>query len=121
MKSSVWLRRAFNTLAVSTLTIPLVALDTPNALADKANFQVFNESSLTLTHLYVSDSRRDTWDNDILGQDTLPSGYNIQVVFADASPYVCLYDIRAVFANGQIVEDFQIDVCRNTEYTFFDQ
>ncbi|HEY9620426.1 MAG TPA: hypothetical protein V6C78_08655 [Crinalium sp.] len=110
-----------NTLIISALTIPVLAATAQTALAGKSNFRVYNDSSSTVRELYVSDSRYDSWDNDILGRDVLPSGSDIQVVFSDRSPRSCLYDIRAVFEDGQVLEDYQINVCTNTEYTFYDR
>lgn len=109
-----------NTLVASAFVAPIVALTAETASADKSNFWVYNNSSITVNELYVSSSNRDSWDNDILGQNVLPTGSSIQVVFGDNSPSNCLYDIRAVFSNGQVLEDYQINVCNNTDYTFFD-
>jgi hypothetical protein len=112
--------RVVNTLILSSLTIPVVALGAGSALADKADFRVYNDSSMVLTELYVSSSSQNTWDNDILGRDVLYQGGEVQVLFNDSSPNHCLYDIRAVFEDGQVVEDYRIDVCAGSEYTFFD-
>ncbi len=110
-----------NKILTAALAIPAVALTAQTALAGKTDFRVYNGSSMTLTHLYVSDSSLDSWDNDILGQSVLPSGYNIQVVFSDPSPNRCLYDVRAIFADGQVLEDYRINVCNSSDYTFFDE
>lgn len=108
-----------NKIVISALTLPVLALTAQAALAGKSNFRVYNDSNVVVRELYVSDSRYDNWDNDILGRDVLPSGSNIQVMFGDQSSRNCLYDIRAVFEDGQVVEDYQINVCTNTQYTFF--
>jgi hypothetical protein len=111
----------FRTIVTAlTLTLPLAALTAQSALANKSNFRVYNDSSYNILELYVSASDRDTWDNDILGRDVLPSGSDIQVLFNGSSPNQCLYDIRAVFEGGQVLEDYQINVCQNTNYTFYD-
>lgn len=110
-----------NAAVAATLALPLLPLMTETALADKANFWVHNDSNATITRLYVSESTRDTWDNDILGSDVLESGASVQVTFGNTSPNACFYDILAVFSDGQTVEDYQVDVCSNNGYTFYDE
>jgi hypothetical protein len=110
-----------NTLIAAACTLPVLSLTATAALANKENFVVRNNSSSTITELYVSESNRSTWDNNVLGSDSLPQGGYTQVNFGDRSPNLCLYDIRAIFSSGQVVEDYQINVCRNAEYSFRDR
>ncbi len=108
-------------LAISALSLPLISFMAPSALADKANFYVENNSNVAISELYVSDSSLGNWNNDILGQSTLDSNEKITIVFADSSPDRCLYDIKAIFADGQKVEDYRINVCTSEQYQFFDK
>lgn len=98
-----------------------VAFMAERALAEKTDFRVYNDSNATITELYVSESSRDSWDNDILGADILTEGSSIQVVFGNPAANVCIYDILAVFADGQTVEDYQVDVCSSGGYTFYSE
>ncbi len=113
-----WIRKA---AIASTLALPMLPLMAESALADKANFWVSNDSVNTITELYVSESSRDSWDNDILGADVLAGGSSVQVLFSNPAPNACFYDILAVFADGQVVEDYRINVCSSDGYTFYDQ
>jgi hypothetical protein len=108
-------------IAVSALGLPLIALTAQSALADKDNFYIQNNSDLTISELYLSDSSLENWNNDILGNGVLESGEQVTVDFADPSPDRCMYDIKAVFADGQEVEDFRINVCTSEQYQFFNQ
>jgi hypothetical protein len=108
-------------VAASMLAVPMVSLLAPSALADKSDFWVRNNSRNTISELYLSASNLDSWDNDLLRSDTLQSGDRFQVAFGDDSSNTCLYDIRAVFSDGQVVEDYQVNVCNNDYYTFFDK
>ncbi|WP_416674453.1 hypothetical protein [Egbenema bharatensis] len=103
--------------AVSVLSVPVMAV---RALADKADFWVYNNSEATITRLYVSESTRDTWEEDILGEDVLVTGAGIRIAFENESANSCHYDILAVFSDGQVVEDYRVDVCSNRGYTFYD-
>jgi hypothetical protein len=110
-----------NTLVASALAVPMAAIITDAAIAGKDNFIVRNDSRVPITQLYVSASSRPTWDNDILEGDWLEYGEQTRIVFGDPSPNNCLYDILAVFSDGQTVEDYQVNVCSNTGYTFYDE
>jgi hypothetical protein len=108
-------------MVASALAVPIVSLLAQAALADKSDFWVRNNSNNTISELYLSASNLDSWDNDLLRSDTLQSGDRFQVGFGDDSSDTCLYDIRAVFSDGQVVEDYQVNVCDNDYYTFFDK
>lgn len=110
-----------NLVILSALAVPAIALTAPAAIAGKDDFHIVNETNAVIQELYLSDSRRDSWDNDILGRDILRSGQSVQVEFGDMSSNACLYDIRAVFADGEVVEDYRINVCTNDYYRFFDK
>jgi hypothetical protein len=104
-------------LVTSALALPWF---TPLAWADKTDFWVYNNSESNITRLYVSESTRDTWEDDILGENVLASGAGIRIAFRNDSPSSCHYDILAVFSDGQVVEDYRVDVCASRGYTFFD-
>src|SRR5689334_14312902 len=65
----------FKTLAVAaplaiSVALPLVGV----AHADERDFTVVNNSSATLTHLYVSPTSADAWGDDILGRAVMAPG-----------------------------------------------
>ena len=108
-------------LVASAMAMPMVSLLAQVALADKSDFWVRNNSNHTISELYLSASNLDAWDNDLLKSSTLQSGDRFQIAFGDGADNTCLYDIRAVFSDGQVVEDYQVNVCNNDYYTFFDK
>ncbi len=105
-------------LITTTLALPVLALGGQQAIASKDNFTVFNDSRTAIRELYVSDSSRSTWENNLLS-DALRPGQSTRVAFQDNSANRCLYDIRAVFTDGQVVEEYQVNVCTNDDYTFY--
>ena len=108
-------------MVAAALAVPIVSLLAQTALADKADFWVRNNSHNIISELYLSASNVDAWDNNLLKSETLKSGDRFQVAFADAADNTCLYDIRAVFSDGQVVEDYKVNVCENDFYAFFDK
>ncbi|HEY9647818.1 MAG TPA: hypothetical protein V6C88_15690 [Chroococcidiopsis sp.] len=109
----------FRTIALAAvLAAPLAALAAQTALASKDNFVVNNDTRANMVELYLSPSNRNSWDSNVLS-GVLRSGQSTRVSFSDPSPQVCLYDIMAVFADGRQVQDYQINVCANADYTFY--
>ncbi|NJN86658.1 MAG: hypothetical protein HC881_10515 [Leptolyngbyaceae cyanobacterium SL_7_1] len=114
-------KRCVHGIVAVTLAAPIAAVITGQAIASKDNFLVQNNSGEDIVELYVSASSRASWDTNLLGGDVLASGESTPVTFGDPSPQSCLYDIMAVFSNGQTVEDYQINVCSSPGYTFSGQ
>lgn len=77
---------------------------------------VVNNSDATVTQFYGSNSGADTWQEDILGADTLPSGSSVSVNFDDGTG-ACNFDFKAVFADGISVVETGIDVCATSQVT----
>jgi hypothetical protein len=87
------------------------------AFADRRDFRVFNKTSVDINHLYVSPSGAKSWEEDVLGRDILEAGSSTQIYF-EGSASTCRYDIRAEFKDGDVVEDYKINLCNTNSYTF---
>jgi hypothetical protein len=75
--------------------------------------QLINETSVTLRELYGSNSGRDAWEEDVLGADVLPPGGTVRVNWDDGS-CACLFDFKAVFADGGETIRRRFNVCRES-------
>jgi hypothetical protein len=78
---------------------------------------IHNQTGWTMLRFYASDARADSWEEDILGSDTLDSGRNWTVNIDDGSG-ACVYDFRAEFTNGQVLERRGINVCQIADYYY---
>lgn len=76
-----------------------------------------NRTGWTMLRFYASDSRRDDWEEDILGSDVLESGQDVRINIDDGSG-ACIYDFKAEFTNGQELTRSRINVCEVSEYTY---
>ena len=104
-------------LAVS---LPAMGLLCSAAQAGKDNFRVYNDTTVSIEHLYVTASNENSWAKNVLADYSLPSGHNVQILFGNLSNEQCHYDIRAEFSDGIVVEDFHVNVCEDAAYTFFE-
>lgn len=63
------------------------------------NFTLYNESSISVYHLYVKAARSNRWGADILS-NPLRSGEYTRITFPNQnSDSPCIYDIKAVLAD----------------------
>ncbi len=100
----------------AALTAALLVSSTA-AKAEDLNFLLVNETSSDLVEFNVSTSSSDEWEEDLLVDGYLASGYEVEVLIADGLS-TCVYDIRGVFDDGGTYEDFGLDLCDLGEYTF---
>jgi hypothetical protein len=110
--------------ATATTAEPRVAVDRTAAAPmaqsrDGQNRQVriHNDTGWTMLRFYASDSRVTSWQEDMLGRGTLPTGRSVLMNIDDGSG-ACLYDFRAEFTNGQVLTRFNINVCQIADYSY---
>ena len=88
----------------------------PAAALDR-RVTIVNDTGYTITRFYGSNKGTDSWEEDILGEDVLPSGSNVTINFDDATGY-CVYDFKAVFEDGDEVVEKGVNVCETGKFTF---
>ncbi|WP_426019483.1 hypothetical protein [Brevundimonas sp. DWR2-3-1b1] len=76
-----------------------------------------NRTGWTMLRFYASDSRKDDWEEDILGDDVLENGQNVRINIDDGSG-ACIYDFKAEFTNGEELIRSRINVCEIGEYSY---
>lgn len=69
-----------NTLALC-LTVLLLLAGRTAARAGDQDFTLVNKTGLEITELYVSPSKSDDWEEDVLGQDVLADGAKVDITF----------------------------------------
>ncbi|MBX3497421.1 MAG: hypothetical protein KF769_14370 [Parvibaculum sp.] len=94
--------------------VATIGFAAPAAAQDLA-FMLANESGYDLVEFYASPVDINDWEDDILGQDILRSGDALRVIIADGREQ-CTYDLRMVFADGDVLED-TTDLCETGSYT----
>lgn len=81
-------------------------------------FTLTNNTSVDILEFYVSSTESDEWGDDILGADILVAGGSGTVTISEDAG--CDYDIRAVFVDGDELED-SVNICELSEYTFSEE
>ncbi len=85
--------------------------------AQDLEFLLINDSPGPLTEFYVSAASSGSWESNLLRGGYLDAGYEVDVLIADGLS-TCVYDILAVFSDGERLEDFDLDLCELGSYTF---
>jgi FlaG/FlaF family flagellin (archaellin) len=79
--------------------------------------RIVNETGFTIVRFYGSNTGTDDWQEDILGDDVLPSGSSVTINFDDGTGY-CKYDLRAIFDDGDEVTQTGVNICEVGTLTF---
>ncbi|MBU9698554.1 hypothetical protein GU927_011940 [Rhodobacteraceae bacterium HSP-20] len=102
------------TLGLSALLALATAL--PAAALDR-RVEIINNTGFTIVEFYGSNTGSDSWEEDILGTDVLPSGSSVVIDFDDRSGY-CKFDFRAVFEDGDVLEKGGVNICEIATFTY---
>ena len=87
------------------------------AHAADRNVDILNRTGRTMTQFYASVTRSNSWEENILGNDSLDDG-DTQSVDIDDGSGKCVFDFKAVFRGGATAEKRGINVCEITTFTF---
>ena len=108
-------------LSSTIFAVPMALATSTVAWArEDVTFDLYNQTSVNLVELYISPSNIDYWEEDILGNSVVRAGQAVSVTIADGRE-TCIYDIQGVFADSDIVEDYQIDICQLESYSFIEE
>lgn len=79
---------------LGAMSIVAVAFS-PAAIAGDQDFTVVNATGVEIHQLFVSSHDTDEWEEDILGQDTLAAGDEVEISFSPAEEAE-LWDLKVV-------------------------
>jgi hypothetical protein len=103
--------------AVAALIGLFIVVTAAPSQAEDRRVRIINETNWTMVEFYASNVGTNDWEEDILGYDVLGSGESVMVDIDDGTGY-CLYDFRAVFADGDVLVRERIDVCEISSYRY---
>lgn len=100
------------------LATAMVLVSVATASAENRWMQIANETGITMMEFQASNQGSNSWGRDWLGSQVIGSGYYMDMNFDDGSGY-CIWDFRASFADGDIVESRGVNVCVESNWTFY--
>lgn len=109
------MKALFAVAAAATLA---VGASSPAMAADARDFTLHNGTGTSITHVYVSESENDKWEEDVLGKDTLENGEETKITFNGYGANVCKFDIKIVVDGEKSWIVDGIDLCETSDVTF---
>ena len=107
------------TVLLGALAALVVTVGVTGAQAYDRRVNIINNTYYDIREFYASNVGSRNWEEDILGRDILPAGYEVVVNIDDRSGY-CKFDFRAVFEDGDEVITEGVNVCEVGEFTYND-
>lgn len=89
----------------------LTCLLTGKALAADYYVDVTNQTGFTIVYMYVSPGNAESWEEDVLGAEVLPTGMTQRVTLSNYSSPV--FDIRLVDEDGDTYTFWNVDTSRH--------
>ena len=104
--------------AVLTLALAALAASSPLAAPQRRvlDFTLVNGTKYTIMQLYVSPTRDDKWGEDVLGEDVLKPGEEVEITFSRAET-TCMWDLKIVDEDKDEVEWEKFNLCEASEIT----
>ncbi len=106
--------RRSSVFAISAIIAGLCA--TPALAADR-KVDIINKTGHTMTGFFASTVDQESWEEDLLGGDTLKNGETLEADIDDGSN-ACVYDFKGEFADGDAVVKRKVNVCEVGTFTF---
>ena len=79
----------------------------------KQDFVLLNNTGYTISEVYVSASRTDDWEEDVLGRDVLANGERVEISFPRGES-ACKHDLKVVYDDGEEAEWSGFDLCETS-------
>ena len=95
----------------------LLALAATTAQAQDRHVRIINETRYVMVHFYASNVSVNSWQEDILGDDVVQPGHDVNINIDDGTGH-CEYDFKAVFNNGAVLVRHHVNVCKISYYRY---
>lgn len=104
------------TAAPAATPATAVAPTAPASTAAAQDFTLVNSTGVEIDKVFISPHNVDDWEEDILGQDTLPDGEKVDIKFkrTETAP---LWDLRVEDDKGNSIEWENLDLLKIAQLT----
>ncbi len=84
----------------------------PAAWAGTQDFTLVNQTGDDVFSLFISETKNDDWEEDVLGEDTLPDGDRVDITFSGHAS--CLWDMMVTDSEDNELTFEGIDLCKTS-------
>jgi hypothetical protein len=98
-------------VAAAVLVAPALAQE------GKQDFTLVNKTGYVISEVYVSPSKADDWQEDVMGQDVLDDDSSVDISF-HRSEHACKWDLKVVYkVDNTSAEWHDFDLCSVSKIT----
>jgi hypothetical protein len=101
---------------IGSIALIVAQMTAASLHAADRNVTIVNNSGYRIVQFQGSNVGTDSWEEDILGTDTLGHGESIEINFDDGTGH-CKFDFLATFEDGDELKEENIDVCSVGTFT----
>ncbi len=87
------------------------------AFSQDRRVTIINNTDFTIVRFHGSNQGTDSWEEDILGRNVLKPQAKLKINFDDGTGF-CRFDFRAVFNDGDVLVQNDINVCEIGSFTY---
>lgn len=88
-----------------------------SAQAQSQDFQMTNNTGMTLIDVFISPSDSESWGSDVIPGDLILDGETFNFTFTDVSPEKCMWDIMFTADDGVKYYMKGVNLCELTTIT----
>jgi hypothetical protein len=75
--------------------VAFLSATTASYAEGEQNFRLTNKTGYTISEVYVSPHNKKSWEEDVMGQDTLGNNQSVNISFDRGSQ--CIWDLKVVY------------------------
>lgn len=104
-------------IRISMIAVAIASLLAGPSFAANRKVDIINKTGRTLTHFYASTTNMNSWEEDMLGSDTVDDGESFEADIDDGTGK-CVFDFKGVFDAGPDLIKRRVNVCEISKFTF---
>jgi hypothetical protein len=107
----------YTTMIAAVITAAAVLAAPAMAQEAKQDFTLVNKTGYVISEVYVSPSKADDWQEDVMGQDVLDDRGSVDISF-HRSEKTCHWDLKVVYkVDSTSAEWHDFDLCSVSKIT----
>lgn len=97
---------------LALMALAPLAANPAAAQQGRQDFVLVNRTGYELSHVFVSPTKSNDWQQDVMGQDTLDDGERVEIKFSRAAT-TCRWDLKVVYTiDDSSAVWSNIDLCK---------
>lgn len=106
-------------ISIALTGVVLMLVNAPRAEAADRRVKIINNTDYTMIKFQASNTKRKSWEEDMLGKSTVSPGGSFVANINDGTG-ACMFDFRATFQGNREATRRNINVCKITSWTIND-